>query len=120
MIREELFSCETALFLVFRRDDGSISWSDYNGQKVKVALPLAGGTRCVILLDPYLKKGLFKNLFCIERDGTVAWTAELYGPYDAFLSAKLSEEGLVAYAAAGYSVAMSPETGEVIRADFVK
>jgi hypothetical protein len=121
MSREELFSCEPALFLVFRRDDGSISWSDYRGRKVKVALPLAGGARCIVLLDydAREKKG-FKNLFCIERDGTVAWTAELYGPFDMFLTAELGEEGLVAYAATGYSVTMSPETGEVIRADFVK
>jgi hypothetical protein len=121
MIREQLFSCEPALFLVFRRDDGSISWSDYRSQKVKVALPLAGGTRCIILLDPDLKRGLFKNLFCIERDGTVVWTAELpERPFDVFLSAELGEEGLVAYAASGYSIAMSRETGEVIRAYFVK
>jgi outer membrane protein assembly factor BamB len=121
MIREELFSCEAALFLVFRRDDGSISWSDYRNQKVKVALPLADGTRCIILLDPYLKDGVFKNLFCIEPDGTVVWTAELpERPFDSFLSAKLGEEGLVAYAESGYSIAMSPETGEVIRTYFVK
>jgi hypothetical protein len=121
MIREELFSCEAALFLVFRRDDGSISWSDYKGQKVKFALPIAGGTRCVILLEAIAtRKAASKNLFCIERDGTVAWTAKLYGPFDAYLTAELGEEGLVAYAASGYSVTMSLETGEVIRADFVK
>jgi hypothetical protein len=122
MSREELFSCEPALFLVFRRDDGSISWSDYKGQKVQVALPLAGGTRCIILLDcfPPIRPKPFRNLFCIERDGTVAWTAEFYGPYDVYLSAKLGEEGLVAYLSSGYSITMSPETGEVIRDEFVK
>jgi hypothetical protein len=121
MSQEELFSCEPALFLVFRRDDGSISWSDYRGRKVQVALPLAGGARCVILLaDDAREKKVFKNLFCIERDGTVVWTAELYEPIDQFRSAKLGEEGLIAYTWSGYLIRMDPATGEVIRADYVR
>jgi hypothetical protein len=121
MIREELFSCEPALFLVFRRDDGSISWSDYRGRKVQVALPLAGGTRCVILLayDAREKKA-FKNLFCIERDGTVVWTAELYEPIDEFVSAKLGEEGLIAHTWSCFRVTMNPQTGQVISEVFTK
>jgi hypothetical protein len=122
MIREELFSCEAALLLVFRRDDGSISWSDYEGQKVQVALPLTGGTRCVILLDrfPPIRPKAFKNLFCIERDGTVVWTAGLYQTHDSFVDAELREEGLIAYTWSCFRVTMNPETGQVISEVFTK
>jgi hypothetical protein len=121
MIREELFSCEAALFLVFRRDDGSTSWSDYEGKKVQVALPLAGGARCVILLVYNgREKGAFKNLFCIERDGTVAWTAELPEPIDVFVDAELHADELIAHTFSCYMITMSPETGQVIRQVFTK
>jgi hypothetical protein len=121
MSREELFSCEPALFLVFRRDDGSISWSDYDGKKVQVALPLPGGARCVILLNYSLsdysaryRDAAFKNLFCIERDGTVVWTAKLYQPIDRFVEAELGEEGLIAGTWRCIRVTMNPQTGEVL------
>jgi hypothetical protein len=122
MIREELFSCEPALFLVFRRDDGAISWSDYDGKKVQVALPLPGGARCVILLadDPRKSEKAFKNLFCIERHGTVVWTAKLYQPIDAFMDAELGEEGLIAGTWSCIRVTMNPETGEVLSEVFTK
>ena len=122
MIREELFSCEPALFLVFRRDDGSISWSDYDGKKVEVALPLPGGARCVIVLDrfPPIRPKAFQNLFCIERDGTVVWTAKLYDVHDSFVDAELGEEGLIAYTSSCFRVTMNPETGQVISDEFVK
>jgi hypothetical protein len=122
MIREELFSCEAALFLVFRRDDGSISWSDYRGRKVQVALPLPGGARCVVLLadDTRESERAFKNLFCIERDGTIVWTAKLYQPIDAFMDAELSPEGLIAGTWSCFRVTMNPETGQVISEVFTK
>jgi hypothetical protein len=121
MIREELFSCEPALLLVFRRDDGSISWSDYRGRKVQVALPLPGGNRCVVLLaEDARETKAFKNLFCIERDGTVVWTAKLYQPIDAFMDAELGEEGLIAGTWSCIRVTMNPQTGEVLSEVFTK
>jgi hypothetical protein len=121
MIREELFSSEPALFLVFRRDDGSISWSDYRGRKVQVALPLPGGARCVVLLAYDARENkAFKNLFCIDRDGTIIWTAELYQPIDEFVEAELGEEGLIAQTWSGLRVTMNPETGQVISQVFTK
>jgi hypothetical protein len=122
MSREELFSCEPALFLVFRRDDGSISWSDYDGKKVEVALPLPGGARCVILLDrfPPVRPKDFKNLFCITRDGTVVWTAKLYQTHDSFVEAELGEEGLIAGTWSCIRVTMNPQTGEVLSEVFTK
>jgi hypothetical protein len=102
MIRGELFSCEAALFLVFRRDDGSISWSDYRGRKVQVALPLPGGARCVVLLadDARESERAFKNLFCMD--------------------AELGPEGLIAGTWSCIRVTMNPETGQVISEVFTK
>ena len=120
-MREEIFSSPAAGFVVFRKADGSMSWSDYRGEKVRAALPLAGGARCVILLDPNAsEKGAFKNLFCAERDGTIAWTAELPETHDAFVNVQMGEDGLLAYSWSGFNVTLNATTGQAIRYEFTK
>jgi hypothetical protein len=118
---EEIFSIPAVWFAVFRNADGSMSWSDYRGDKVTAAVPLAGGARCVILLDySASKKAAFKNLFCVERDGTVAWTAELPETHDRFISIRMGEDELRAYSGSGFEVTLNATTGQAIRCEFVK
>ena len=98
-----------------------MSWSDYSGDKVRAALPLAGGARCVILLGYSAgKKAAFKNLFCVERDGTIAWTAALPETHDRFVDVAMGEDGLLAYSWSRFNVTLNATTGQVIRQQFVK
>jgi hypothetical protein len=118
---EEIFSIPAVWFAVFRNADGSMSWSDYRGEKVKAAVPLADGARCVILLDYSASKmAAFKNLFCVERDGTIAWTAELPETHDRFISIQMGKDGLLAYSRSGFNVTLNATTGQAIRYEFVK
>ena len=118
---EEICSIPAIWFAVFRNADGSMSWSDYSGDKVRAALPLAGGARCVILLDYSAgKKAAFKNLFCVERDGTIAWTAALPETHDRFVDVAMGEDGLLAYSWSRFNVTLNATTGQVIRQQFVK
>jgi hypothetical protein len=121
-MREEIFSIPAAGFVVFRNADGAMSWSNsYSGKEVGAALPLAGGTCCVILLDPdSSEKAAFRNLFCAERDGTIAWTAELPQTHDAFIDVQMDADGLHAQSWSGFNVTLNATTGQVIRQDFVK
>ena len=120
-MREEIFSIPAAWFAVFRNADGSMSWSDYRGEKVTAALPLAGGARCVILLDySASEKAAFKNLFCVERDGTIAWTAALPETHDAFVDIEMGEDGLHAHSWSCFKVTLNATTGQVIRQEFTK
>jgi hypothetical protein len=64
-----VFAIKSRLFAVFRDAAGSLTWSDYDGQKVKAAFPSSDGMRCNILLDPNATgKVRFENLFCVDRD----------------------------------------------------
>ena len=88
---------------------------------MRAALPLAGGARCVILLDPNAsEKAAFKNLFCAERDGTIAWTAELPETHDRFMDIQMGKDGLHAHSWSSFNVTLNATTGQAIRYEFTK
>ena len=67
---DTLFAVKSKQFAVFCDADGSVTWSDYDGNKVMAAFPLEGGSRCVVLLHPDAsEKARFENLFCVDHDG---------------------------------------------------
>jgi hypothetical protein len=121
-MRDDIFRVPELQFEAVRKPDGSTTWSDnYRGAKVRTALPLHGGSRCIILLDPDTsEKAAFKNLFCAEQNGRLAWTAELPQTHDAFVDIEMRSDGLHAQSWSGFDVTLNPETGQIIRQEFVK
>src|SRR5437667_10520488 len=114
-MRVEIFSAPTLQFAVFREADGSISWEGtYEGKQVRVAFPVDQGERCVILLDPdFGGKAYFKNLFCIKRDGGIAWIAELLQTHDKFIALEMGGDGLLrAWSWSAYMLTIEPTTGQ--------
>lgn len=119
---EELFSAPVLQFAVLREADGSIAWrGDYMGKKVKAAVPVDQAARCVILLDPDAgAEKSFNNLFCIERSGSIAWSAELPQTHDAFIDVRMEPDGLHASSWSGFSLRLDPSTGRIIDRAFAK
>lgn len=107
---------------VFRRADGSFSWiGKYKGVSVKNALPIAGGKKCILLLDPDASnRSTFENLLCIEQSGRTIWTAKLPSNPDAFLETSLTSEGISALTWSGLRVVLDPYTGVEKKRIFVK
>src|SRR3954468_4358644 len=118
----EIFSIAGLPFRVFRDADASIRWQgDYRGMKVIAALPIDDDSKCLILLDTVAsKEPTFENLLCVERDGNVAWKAELPQSHDAFVSFENTAEGLIANTWSGYRVRLNSATGKLIERHFVK
>ena len=118
---EVLFAIESRLFAVFRDADGSLRWSDYDGQKVRAAFPSSDGMRCNILLDPNATtKPRFENLFCVDRDGKMVWTAPLPQANDTFVDAQLEPDGLHAWSWSCRWIVFDPADGRIIRAKETK
>ena len=118
----DVFTIPRLRFEVARNADGSISWSDtYGGQKVRTALPLEGGSRCVILLDTDAsKQAVFRNLFCVGQDGDTIWTADLPETHDAFVSVEMGADGLHANSWSGFRVTLDLVNGRAIGWEFTK
>jgi hypothetical protein len=70
---------------------------------------LIRATCCIILLDPDA-----------SENGGLAWTAELPQTHDAFVAIEMHSDGLHAVTWSGFNVTLNPETGQVIRQEFVK
>jgi hypothetical protein len=118
---EEAFSVRTRSFAVFRDPNGSLFWSDYDGQKVRAAFPSQDGNRCIVLLDPdATRKPRFENLFAVDRDGNVVWKANLPETHDAFLDAQLDSEGLSVWSWSCYRLLLDPSDGRTISQVFTK
>jgi hypothetical protein len=118
---EVLFAIKSRLFAVFRDADGSITWSDYDGQKVKAAFPSSDGMRCNILLDPdATRKPRFENLFCVDRDGKTVWIATLPLTDDTFVGAEMGPDGLRAWSWSCYRIIFDPADGRIIEQVFTK
>jgi len=108
-------------FRVLRDPDGSTRWEgDYRGMTVAAAVPFDGDSRCLIRLEiTSSDEPTFQNLLCIERDGSLAWTAELPRSHDAFVKFELTSEGLFAWGWSGFRVKLDPATGKIIERKFV-
>jgi hypothetical protein len=116
-----VFSIQAKLFGVFRDSDGSIHWSDYDGQKVNAALPSAEGESCILLLyRDFMKRSPVSNLFCVDRGGNTLWKVELSEPRDPFVEARMEADGLHATSLGGRSLTLDPADGRVIECKFVK
>jgi outer membrane protein assembly factor BamB len=116
-----VFSVQAKLFAVFRDADGSVTWSDYDGNKVMAAFPLEGGSRCVVLLHPDAsEKARFENLFCVDHDGKIVWTAELPETHDRDMDARMESGGLHAGTWSSHNMTLDPADGRVIRSNLVK
>jgi hypothetical protein len=94
----------------------------YKGKTVTQALVLQNGEKCVILLDPSscLELKSHRNLFCLDRDGQIAWIASLPETYDRFVEIRVGPVGLLANSHSGYLVTLEPATGRVIDQVFTK
>ena len=118
---EEMFSIPTRTFAVFRQPNGSLFWSDYDGQKVSVAFPSDDGQRCIVLLDSNdTRKPRFENLFAVDRHGKTIWKADLPDTHDTFLDAKLEPDGLWAWSWSSYRLLLDPVDGHIIQQVFTK
>lgn len=63
------FAASSAGIVVSQRSDGTVSWfGQYNGVATRHAVPIDGGERCILLLDPDAnQRSAFENLLCIDQ-----------------------------------------------------
>ncbi|MGO4740274.1 hypothetical protein AB4099_27255 [Bosea sp. 2KB_26] len=108
-------------FIVVRNGDGPLAVKGlYRGAPIKTAIPF-GPERCFVLIDPESSRAnLFENLLCIGKTGRVLWRATLPSVPDAFVEARLSETGLLAYSRSGYRLVIDPATGGEIEKELAK
>jgi hypothetical protein len=117
-----VFSAPALEFSVIQEADGLLNWHGlYRGKKVKTALPVEQGAKCILLLDPdACLSGAFDNLFCIDRGGSVVWTAPLPTSRDAFVEMNLGSDGLHAVSWSGYHLLLDAQSGRLLSQVFVK
>jgi len=118
-----VFSAPALEFSVVQGADGSLKPHGlYRGQNVKTALPIEHGAKCVLLLDGDARlTGSFENLFCIDRDGNVAWIAPLPTSHDdTFVEISLGNDGLRAHSWSCYRLVLDPQSGKVLSEEFTK
>jgi hypothetical protein len=95
--------------------------SEYNGAAIKRAIPIEGGSRCILLLDPDAsKRSVFEDLLCIDRSGRLVWMAGLPSNPDVFLEVALTSEGIVANTWSGLKILLDQRTGRELKRIFVK
>jgi hypothetical protein len=122
-ISTPVFSAPAQEFSVIQEADGTLKWHGlYRGKKVKNALPIEQGAKCILLLDPdACLSGAFNNLFCIDRRGSVVWTAPLPTSHDdTFVEMNLGNDGLHANSWSCYHLVFDPRSGKVLSQVFVK
>jgi hypothetical protein len=102
--------------------DGAVSWSGlYQDTPVKQAIPVDGGERCILLLDPDASRDqTFENLICVDRSGDCVWTAKLPAQPDAFLEVMSNDEGVWAQTWSGWRMLLDRKTGAELRRSFAK
>jgi hypothetical protein len=80
---------------------------------IKFAVPIDGGKRCVLLLDPDANQRLaFDNLLCIDQQGKAIWTAKLPTSSDVFVYIDLMTEGIWANTWSGFKVLIHTRRAE--------
>jgi hypothetical protein len=116
-----VFSATALGFSVVQEPDGSLQCGPYLGQRVKTALPIDQGAKCILLLDrDDYTANIFKNLLCIDRSGSVVWVAPLPGSPDSFVEARMAPDGLHAGSWSCYDLVLDPQSGKVLSQVFVK
>ena len=117
-----VFSSSSHGIFVSQRFDGSKSWSgQYNGVAIKSAVPIDGGKRCILLLDPDAnQRSAFENLLCIDQNGNAVWTAKLPTSADVFVTIDAKEEGVWANTWSGFRVLIDEHSGTELKRAFVK
>jgi hypothetical protein len=115
-----VFSASALEFRVSQQADGSLKWHGlYGEKKVRTALPIEQGAKCILLLESDLS-GKFKNLLCIDQGGSVVWTAPLPSFPDSFVEISLASDGVHAVSLSGYDLVLDSGSGKVLSQVFVK
>jgi hypothetical protein len=85
---DEFFSAPSLTLAAIQLPNAAILLQGtYRGKRVALALPIDHAKRCILLLESSAGDlGALKNLFCIDRSGSLVWTAELPDPHDAFVT----------------------------------
>jgi len=126
-MKTEIFSSPSLYLVVYREEDGTLSWiGDYKGMKIH-QIEVIGGrfpwsdNQCIILIKRMQsRQAVFKNLLCVGRDGNARWVAELPGSPDAFVGMHMEGNVLCAGTWSGYGVKIDPRTGKRLSMVFVK
>jgi hypothetical protein len=116
------FSTLDECIVVSENADGSLSWSGkYRGASIERAIPIDGGKRCVLLLDPDAsQRSVFENLLCIDRSEKPIWFAKLLGNPDCFVRVDQTDEGILANTFSGWRVVLDQNTGMQLKTVFTK
>lgn len=111
-----------ALGISVSRNDGSTTCRGrFEEMEIKSAIPLGGGDRCILLLDPDASSAsAFENLVCIDRAGAVTWRARLPTNPDVFISVLQVPEGILAKTWSGMSILLDADSGQEQARSFVK
>jgi hypothetical protein len=90
------------------------------GRRVKTGLPVEGSSDVIALLEAGTG-GTFRNLVRVGPDGTVRWAADLpRRDHDYYGYVGWSGHELVATSFSSHTVALDPDTGAILRAEFTK
>lgn len=93
----------------------------YDGIAIKSAIPIDGGRRCILLLDPDANQHAeFENLLCIDQNGATVWVAKLPASQDAFISMDSKDEGVWASTWSGFRMLFDTHSGFELQRTFVK
>ncbi len=98
---------------------------DIDGKQIVLDFPVLDafreGGRVFVLFDPDAAGEDFRNLICIDLNGTRIWEAELPEPGRQDVYYRISsKQPLVANSFSSYKVQLDPETGRILGKEFVK
>ena len=81
-----------------------------------------GGGGVTLRLDPHPDGSLFESISLVQPDGVVRWTSAPTGfsSDDAWTTARLEDDAIVACTWSGYSVRLSLADGHILDAVFTK
>jgi Domain of unknown function (DUF4279) len=81
-----------------------------------------GRSRILLFDSPAGNRGRLENLICIEHGGDLIWTARLPTDTlpDAFLSARMEGEVIIANTSSSFAVTIDPKTGKTLSCIFTK
>lgn len=125
----EVFSVESQDFKVLKDESSGLCKcrGRLDGRTVMSAIPSADGATCVVLVDWMAFTGLRReNLFCVRRDGSVAWAATLpvideYPPAcDHFVTARSIDGEIDANSGSCCHMRLDRTTGRTLMSRFVK
>lgn len=104
---------------------GTVIWQGKPlGCSIEKAVPLLGGTGCILLLDPgdffeseFRYQG---NIVFINSKGEMIWIAEVPVTKDVFVDMKLEANALIAYSWSGYRAQIDIENGKITNLLFTR